>query len=248
MAPAVAPAAKRHLRIRSLANAKHIATMGLLPIPNGCKSLRCASQQIEPLDVRSGVTSVILGAAVRCRLFVQYRPNRRRPTMVEKGHKQTFCTAVRNSLFDHFVGCGEERRLQVEAQMTSKPTGNWHGGNQIQSPYVSIASKQAEIMIRIAAEFGFTPASRMRPPNDSRDNPLLLEIRSIEELASELKPLVFLLSETNLDRADGQFEGCDVSWSQRSADASPIFSSVDEATLGRVPTSIKSAPAAMMKA
>jgi phage terminase small subunit len=44
-------------------------------------------------------------------------------------------------------------------------------------------------MIRIAAEFGFTPASRMRLPNDSKDNPLLLEFRSIEELASELKPL-----------------------------------------------------------
>jgi phage terminase small subunit len=61
-------------------------------------------------------------------------------------------------------------------------------GYPIQSPYVSIASKQAEIMIRIAAEFGFTPASRMRLPSQSKD-PLLLELRSIEELASELKPL-----------------------------------------------------------
>ena len=30
------------------------------------------------------------------------------------------------------------------------------------SPYLSIANKQAEIMIRIASEFGFTPASRSR--------------------------------------------------------------------------------------
>jgi phage terminase small subunit len=41
-----------------------------------------------------------------------------------------------------------------------------------QSPYVSIAIRQAEIMIRIAAEFGFTPASRNRisaPSNKELD-------------------------------------------------------------------------------
>ncbi len=45
-------------------------------------------------------------------------------------------------------------------------------GFPVQSPYVSIANRQAEIMMRIASEFGFTPASRSRistPPNDERD-------------------------------------------------------------------------------
>jgi phage terminase small subunit len=32
----------------------------------------------------------------------------------------------------------------------------------MQSPYISIANRQAEIMMRIASEFGFTPASRSR--------------------------------------------------------------------------------------
>ncbi len=32
----------------------------------------------------------------------------------------------------------------------------------MQSPYVSVANRQAEIMMRIASEFGFTPASRSR--------------------------------------------------------------------------------------
>ena len=32
----------------------------------------------------------------------------------------------------------------------------------VQSPYVSVANRQAEIMMRIASEFGFTPASRSR--------------------------------------------------------------------------------------
>ena len=35
-------------------------------------------------------------------------------------------------------------------------------GYPIQSPYVAIANRQAEIMMRIASEFGFTPASRSR--------------------------------------------------------------------------------------
>ena len=61
-------------------------------------------------------------------------------------------------------------------------------GYPIQSPYVSVASKNAEIMIRVGAEFGFSPASRMRLPNPLKD-PLLLELTDISELASELKPL-----------------------------------------------------------
>jgi len=35
-------------------------------------------------------------------------------------------------------------------------------GFPMQSPYVAMANRQAEIMVRIAAEFGFTPASRSR--------------------------------------------------------------------------------------
>jgi P27 family predicted phage terminase small subunit len=43
----------------------------------------------------------------------------------------------------------------------------------VQSPYVSIANRQVEIMIRIAAEFGFTPASRSRLPTSSKSDPWL---------------------------------------------------------------------------
>jgi phage terminase small subunit len=43
-------------------------------------------------------------------------------------------------------------------------------GYPMQSPYISIANRQAEIMMRIASEFGFTPASRSRilVPDESR--------------------------------------------------------------------------------
>jgi P27 family predicted phage terminase small subunit len=43
----------------------------------------------------------------------------------------------------------------------------------VQSPYVSIANRQVEMMIRIAAEFGFTPASRSRLPTSSKSDPWL---------------------------------------------------------------------------
>ena len=45
-------------------------------------------------------------------------------------------------------------------------------GYPMQSPYVAVANKQVDIMVRIAAEFGMTPSSRSRirvgdkPPED----------------------------------------------------------------------------------
>lgn len=48
-------------------------------------------------------------------------------------------------------------------------------GFPVQSPYVAVVNRQAEIMIRIASEFGFTPASRSRIAAPS-DLPPLLEL------------------------------------------------------------------------
>jgi P27 family predicted phage terminase small subunit len=49
--------------------------------------------------------------------------------------------------------------------MVKSPTGY-----PIQSPYVAIANRQAEIMMRIASEFGFTPASRSRIATPQHDD------------------------------------------------------------------------------
>lgn len=57
--------------------------------------------------------------------------------------------------------------IQKFGTMVKSPTGY-----PVQSPYVSIANRQAEIMMRIASEFGFTPASRSRisaPPQHEHD-------------------------------------------------------------------------------
>jgi P27 family predicted phage terminase small subunit len=48
-------------------------------------------------------------------------------------------------------------------------------GYPIQSPYLSTLNRQAEIMLRIASEFGFTPASRSRIFSYSKSNSLLLD-------------------------------------------------------------------------
>jgi P27 family predicted phage terminase small subunit len=48
-------------------------------------------------------------------------------------------------------------QIQKYGAMIKSPTGF-----PIQSPYLAIANRQAEIMMRIASEFGFTPASRSR--------------------------------------------------------------------------------------
>jgi P27 family predicted phage terminase small subunit len=62
--------------------------------------------------------------------------------------------------------------IQKYGAMVKSPTGY-----PIQSPYVSIANRQAEIMMRIASEFGFTPASRSRISAPSIDPaPTLFDI------------------------------------------------------------------------
>jgi phage terminase small subunit len=48
-------------------------------------------------------------------------------------------------------------------------------GFPIQSPYLSHLNKQAEIMTRIASEFGFTPASRSRIFSFTQKNSMLLD-------------------------------------------------------------------------
>jgi P27 family predicted phage terminase small subunit len=48
-------------------------------------------------------------------------------------------------------------------------------GYPVQSPYVSVANRQAEIMMRIASEFGFTPASRSRISTHPQSEPTLFD-------------------------------------------------------------------------
>jgi len=65
--------------------------------------------------------------------------------------------------------------LQKYGTMVKSPSGY-----PVQSPYVAIVNRQAEIMMRIASEFGFTPASRSRIATPTRDEPTLFD--ALEEM------------------------------------------------------------------
>ena len=49
-------------------------------------------------------------------------------------------------------------------------------GYPSQSPYLAVVNRQADTMMRIASEFGFTPASRSRIFSYSQKNSMLLEM------------------------------------------------------------------------
>src|SRR6185312_13563492 len=65
--------------------------------------------------------------------------------------------------------------IQKYGVMVKSPTGF-----PMQSPYVSIANRQAEIMMRIASEFGFTPASRSRIAKQAPNAPSILNLIEYE--------------------------------------------------------------------
>lgn len=65
--------------------------------------------------------------------------------------------------------------IQKYGAMVKSPTGY-----PMQSPYIGIANRQAELMIRLASEFGFTPASRSRISTPS-ELPLLTLFSSQDE-------------------------------------------------------------------
>ena len=60
--------------------------------------------------------------------------------------------------------------VQKHGAMIKSPNGY-----PMQSPYLSHSNKQFEIMMKIATEFGFTPASRARIFSYSHRNTMLLE-------------------------------------------------------------------------
>jgi P27 family predicted phage terminase small subunit len=68
--------------------------------------------------------------------------------------------------------------IQKYGTMMKSPSGY-----PVQSPYVAIANRQAEIMMRIASEFGFTPASRGRLWMVSNIPSGLLDLEDVDEPA-----------------------------------------------------------------
>jgi P27 family predicted phage terminase small subunit len=93
-----------------------------------------------------------------------------RLTPFDRGPLAAYCTAY--ALWVEAVDA-----LQKYGAMIKSPTGY-----PVQSPYLSTANRQVEIMIRIASEFGFTPASRSRLPSPSKGGSMLLELTNLADL------------------------------------------------------------------
>ena len=71
-------------------------------------------------------------------------------TSLDRAALATYCGA-------YALWAESTEAIQKFGAMVKSPTGY-----PMQSPYISIANRQAEILMRIASEFGFTPASRSR--------------------------------------------------------------------------------------
>lgn len=61
--------------------------------------------------------------------------------------------------------------IQKFGTMVKSPSGF-----PMQSPYIAIANRQADILMRIASEFGFTPASRGRLTTAVKEQKSLLDL------------------------------------------------------------------------
>jgi len=89
-------------------------------------------------------------------------------TKLDRGALATYCGA-------YALWAEAMEQIQKYGTMVKSPTGY-----PIQSPYLSIANRQAELMMRVASEFGFTPASRSRISAPPPDQLPLLELTTDE--------------------------------------------------------------------
>jgi P27 family predicted phage terminase small subunit len=71
-------------------------------------------------------------------------------TSIDRGLLAAYCQA-------HALWVEAVSSIQRYGTMVKSPNGY-----PMQSPYVAVANKQVDIMVRIAAEFGMTPSSRTR--------------------------------------------------------------------------------------
>lgn len=85
-------------------------------------------------------------------------------TNLDRGALATYCAA-------YALWAAAIENVHKYGAMVKSPTGY-----PMQSPYIAIANRQAEIMMRIASEFGFTPASRSRIATPPSETPTLFDL------------------------------------------------------------------------
>lgn len=93
----------------------------------------------------------------------------------DRGPLAVYCGA-------YFLWAEAMDALQKYGTMIKSPNGY-----PVQSPYLATLNRQAEVMMRLASEFGFTPAARSRNFSYSKSRSMLLEAN--DETEEDLKPL-----------------------------------------------------------
>lgn len=84
-------------------------------------------------------------------------------TSLDRGALANYCAA-----YELWIEAVEA--IRKYGTMVKSPTGY-----PMQSPYIAIQNRQGEIMMRIASEFGFTPASRSRIKAPQKHQPSLFD-------------------------------------------------------------------------
>jgi P27 family predicted phage terminase small subunit len=95
--------------------------------------------------------------------LVGERASLKLPTNFDRAALAAYCCA-------YALGAEATEATQKFRVMIKSPSGY-----PVQSPYVSVANRQAEIMMRIASEFGFTSASRSRISAHPQAEPTLFD-------------------------------------------------------------------------
>ena len=96
-------------------------------------------------------------------------------THLDRGALATYCAA-------YALWAEAMVQIQKYGTMVKPPSGY-----PMQSPYIGLANRQAELMMRISSEFGFTPASRSRISAPPPDQLPLLELVADEYQEEQLE-------------------------------------------------------------
>ena len=138
--------------------------------PKGLKEIASSQHQLSP-DLKQAKPTRILECPPELGLVARQEWDRIVGELISKGVLSSFDRgplAAYCSAFALWIEAVEA--VQKYGAMIKSPNGY-----PSQSPYLATLNRQAEIMLRIACEFGFTLASRSRIFSFTQKNALLLD-------------------------------------------------------------------------
>ena len=139
---------------------------GLKEIARSDHGLRSSPNELKPPRILECPQELGLGARQEWDRIVGELTLKGVLSIADRGPLAAYCSA-------YALAMEALDMVQKHGAMIKSPNGY-----PVQSPYLSHLNKQTEIMMRIASEFGFTPASRSRIFSFGQANSLLLDADS----------------------------------------------------------------------